>query len=247
MDPIIPDLDKRTKEAIKQFWLGRKGQAEKQKIAGKVQDAGTRSSVTGGNHMDGFVNLVADSLLHVGLPKDCIVTKRRGVVIPGYYRPTKQWDLLAIYNHNLLAAVEFKSQVGSIGNNLNNRTEEALGNSTDILKAYEKGLFLKSPQPWLGWMMVLGDSEVVNRPISARADNFPVDPVFKSTSYSGRYQILAKRMLHERHYSGACVILTPNGDGVSGAYKEPDNELTMRRFIGGLAGHVSGYLATLKK
>ncbi len=32
----------------------------------------------------------------------------------------------------LLAGIEFKSQVGSFGNNYNNRTEEAIGSAADI-------------------------------------------------------------------------------------------------------------------
>ncbi len=38
----------------------------------------------------------------------------------------KKWDLLVVEGC-LIAAIEFKSQVGSFGNNYNNRTEEALG------------------------------------------------------------------------------------------------------------------------
>ena len=246
MSLILPDIDNRVRIAVKQFWTGRQNQTEKQLAKERVRDAGTRSSVTGGGHMDGFVHLVRDSLVHVGLPEDCILTGRRGIVVPGYYRPTKQWDLLAVHKRRLLAAVEFKSQVGSIGNNLNNRTEEALGNSTDFLKAYEKGLFLKSSQPWVGWVMVLEDSQITGRPVMLKEDHFPVDPIFREASYAGRYQILAKRMLHERQYSGASVILTPRKTGASGVYREPDEELTIRRFVGGLVGHVGGYLSSLK-
>jgi hypothetical protein len=48
------------------------------------------------------------------------------VTLPGYFRPTKLWDVLVIHDKRLLAAIELKSQVGpSFGNNFNNRTEEA--------------------------------------------------------------------------------------------------------------------------
>jgi hypothetical protein len=41
--------------------------------------------------------------------------------LPGYFRPTKEWDLLVILDGNLLASIEFKSQIGpSFGNNYNN-------------------------------------------------------------------------------------------------------------------------------
>jgi hypothetical protein len=48
----------------------------------------------------------------------------------------------------LLAGVEFKSQVGSFGNNYNNRTEEAIGSATDIWAAYREGAFKPSVHGW---------------------------------------------------------------------------------------------------
>jgi hypothetical protein len=35
----------------------------------------------------------------------------------GWYRPEKKWDLLIVSDGKLLAGIEFKSQVGSFGNN----------------------------------------------------------------------------------------------------------------------------------
>jgi hypothetical protein len=53
--------------------------------------------------------------------------------LPGFFRPTKEWDLLAIHDGKLLAVIEAKSQVGpSFGNNFNNRTEEAMGSALDL-------------------------------------------------------------------------------------------------------------------
>ena len=43
------------------------------------------------------------------------------------------------FRAHLVAAVEFKSQVGSIGNNFNNRTEEALGNAGRYLEGIRRG------------------------------------------------------------------------------------------------------------
>jgi hypothetical protein len=58
-----------------------------------------------------------------GIP-DRFVFRKRAVELPGYFRPTKEWDLLLVRDKTLIAAVEAKSQVGpSFGNNFNNRTE----------------------------------------------------------------------------------------------------------------------------
>jgi len=41
-------------------------------------------------------------------------------------------------------------QVGSFGNNYNNRTEEALGSAVDLWAAYREGAFKPSRGPWFG-------------------------------------------------------------------------------------------------
>lgn len=42
---------------------------------------------------------------------------------------------------NLLAVIEFKSQLGSYGNNFNNRAEEAIGSSVDFWMAFRENQF----------------------------------------------------------------------------------------------------------
>jgi hypothetical protein len=85
---------------------------------------------TGGKHADCFIELTCVILRDAGL-RDFSVEKRSRT-LPGFYRPAKECDLVAISCGSLVAAVEVKSQVGSFGNNFNNRVEEALGNATDF-------------------------------------------------------------------------------------------------------------------
>ena len=68
---------------------------------------------------------VRDVLCESGLPKAHVYCEKY-VELPGWYRPEKKWDLLIVSDGQLLAGIEFKSQVGSFGNNYNNRTEEAM-------------------------------------------------------------------------------------------------------------------------
>ena len=61
---------------------------------------------------------------------------------PGYFRATKKWDLIVVSNGALVLAMEFKSQARkSIGNNVNNRSEEAVGSAKDIWTAFREGRF----------------------------------------------------------------------------------------------------------
>ena len=136
-------------EAIKLFWNTRETQAAKQGAGSGLRDFGARTAVTGGAQMNGFVGLVRKLICSNGLP-DASVHCERAVELPGWYRPEKRWDLLIVDNRQLVAAIEFKSQVGSFGNNYNNRTEEAIGSAVDLWAAFREGAFAPSERPWLG-------------------------------------------------------------------------------------------------
>ena len=193
--------------AVSHFWMTRHGQAQRQHDAGR-SDQGARSAVTGGRQMDGFVLLVRQLIVDSGLSEDCIRTDT-GLELPGYFRPQKKWDLVVVDDNVLIAAIEFKSHIGpSFGNNFNNRAEEAIGTAQDIWTAYREGAFRASERPWLGYLMMLEDCEGSTSPVSVRQPNFPVFPEFVDTSYSQRYQLLMTKLVRERLYDSACLLLS---------------------------------------
>ena len=92
--------------------------------------------MTGGSNMNGFVELVISIVRANGLAHANIHQQRKVLTLPGYFRPTKLWDVVVIYKGELIVAVELKSHVGpSFGNNFNNRTEEAIGTGHDLWTA----------------------------------------------------------------------------------------------------------------
>jgi len=97
-------------DAVRSFWSVRESQAAKQLASGKL-DAGSRGSVTGGGHLDGIAKLLAQVFMEAGFAPSAI-RRTSGIELPGFYRPTKSWDLVVIENDILVAAIEFKSQVG---------------------------------------------------------------------------------------------------------------------------------------
>jgi len=116
-------------EAVAYFWKKRTEQSEKQGKATETKNVGNRSSVTGKAQLNGFIELFAKIARDSGLTDSEIHMKE--TTLPGYYRPTKEWDLVLYADGDLIASVEFKSHVGpSFGNNFNNRVEEALGSAT---------------------------------------------------------------------------------------------------------------------
>ena len=148
MTTIIDNLDQQVAVAVAHYWTTRKAQGEKQKSKGAT-DAGLRSAVTGGAQMDGFMDLVTKIILDTGIESKYVYQKK-SLELPGYFRPTKEWDLLVIKDGSLVAAVEAKSQVGpSFGNNFNNRTEEAMGTALDLWTAFREGAFSGVPNHFL--------------------------------------------------------------------------------------------------
>jgi hypothetical protein len=217
---LNPALERRLRKAIKHFWSTRETQSQLQGTKGGSRDAGERAAVTGGRQMDGFVNLVRDCLCESGLPKAHVYC-RTGIELPGWYRPEKKWDLLVVEDGQLLAGIEFKSQVGSFGNNYNNRTEEAIGSACDLWAAYREGAFKPSARPWLGYMMLLEEAPGSTSPVRAKEPHFKVFAEFKTASYA-------------RRYDSACFLLSDAKSGPRGKYKEPAAELNFEKFIASL-------------
>jgi hypothetical protein len=232
-------LDKHIREAIHRFWAAREGQREKQAQRGKI-DAGTRGAVTGGTQMGAMEVLVADVLADAGL-KALDIRTRTALELPGYFRPEKQWDLLVVSEKQLVAAIEFKSQVGpSFGNNSNNRTEEAIGSATDIWTAYREGRLGTGPRPLLGYFFLLEDCPQVRRPVKNQEPYFPVDPLFTGASYSKRYEVLCRRLVLERLYDAACLTLATNE--TPSRISHPADDLSFHRFVAMLRGHARAFV-----
>lgn len=227
--------EERIREAVQHFWRTREAQANRQGQKSGLKDAGRRTAVTGGKQLDGFVDLVRDYLEETGIGKPNIYCERT-IELPGWYRAEKQWDLLVVVDGCLIAAVEFKSQVGSFGNNFNNRTEEALGSATDLWAAYREGAFAPSQRPWLGYVMMLEETERSLRPVGVCEPHFKVFDEFRGASYAKRYEILLTKLVRDRHYDSAALLLSSPQEGIDGIYREPSIELNFAGFLNALLG-----------
>jgi hypothetical protein len=147
-----------------------------------------------------------------------------------------------VHDDELLAAVEYKSEASSFGNNLNNRAEEAIGNNKDILQAYEEGVFEPSPAPWIGYLMLMADNDESRSVPQVREPNFPVDDAFQDATYIDRMELLCLRMVRQRLVDNAAFILSDEDVGLNGEYVEPNEELVFKRFARSLVAHVKGHI-----
>jgi hypothetical protein len=232
------DVEKKTRAAVQGYWSVRSAQGEKQQ-AGERADAGSRGDVLANKHLAGFEGLIVDLVLAAGIARTEIHLGGK-VAIPGFYRISKNWDLLVVRKGRLCAAVEFKSQARpSFGNNVNNRAEEAIGNAVDLWRAFQKQL-LGTQSPWVGYFFLLDRLPEALKPIRPQPMAFAKDPAFDRSSYADRYRLLCQRMIFDRYYSAAALILSARED--KGAYVEPSADLSVSKFLQGLYGHLIGCL-----
>ena len=192
--------------------------------------------------MDGFINLFSQVVIETGIDEQ-FVFRKKALELPGYFRPTKEWDLLVVKDDLLIVGLEAKSQVGpSFGNNFNNRTEEAMGSALDLWTAFRQGAFNESNQPFLGYFFMLEDCEASQRPVKVREPHFEVFPEFVDASYTKRYELFCRKLVLERYYSASALLTSKRDKGLDGIFDEPASDLTVSSFLRKLVAQVSAYV-----
>lgn len=220
--------------------------------------------------MDGFRVVIANYLMKAGVREEDIFYggqfSKIPANLPSYYRASKNWDVVVCKNSRfkgleakpvLVAAIEFKSQNESIGNNQNNRIEESIGNAADFWESYANKNFIHlQPRPWLGYLFVGRYlDENVSKGVEIKQPHFPCDPMFEPTdnlcdsnighigpSYARRYQIFLERMIAKKLYDGAAFITTNEKISDSAEnYRCLYPELSGRTFLDQLLRHIQAY------
>ncbi len=242
---ILPaDFQSMLKEAVITFWRTRS--------TGSATQGGSRGNVIAGKNLDGFLAVVKGIARHCGIPNSSVFTNR-DLTLPGFYRPTKKWDVVIVHRQRLSAVLEFKSQVGSFGNNFNNRAEEVIGNSSDLLVAARHGAYhptnhtnssckrnrVDPRPPFLGYLMLLEDSDSSTRAVKVASPHYHVFPEFKNSSYAERYRILCERLMEQNLYDAAALVLSPRSNrGLSGEHRFLSKATSARNLFAQLAGRL---------
>lgn len=225
-------------EAVRHFWETRQAQGDRPSATAS-RDAGRRA-VTGGKQLDGFAGLIARAAGRAGIPDASVFWASRKE-LPGYFRATKEWDLLVVHERRLLAVIELKSQVGSFGNNLNNRVEESVGSAYDLTRAHREGAFGSESNPWLGYFFLLEERDGrggSTHELKVSEPHFAVFREFRRASYSDRIEELCRRLVVDRLYNAAWFLLTKPDH----SYREPNRQLSGAVFLSSLQGHLTAQL-----
>jgi len=230
-------MDENVVAAIEAFWSLRDSQIQAIEVS---QGGSGRDAVVGGQHLNAIRDLLVKALIHLGVPSDFIHTSGPKKNMPGYFRPTKNWDLaVSDASGNVVGLFELKSQVGSFGNNANNRAEEAVGNPIDISVAFSNGLL--PVKPWLAYIFVIEDA-IDSRKISLQKQGsaYDRDPVFASASYLDRIGILAERAMSAGLYDAAWVIATGEPGSEWPIWTELSKPVSWEEFRSALRDFVQG-------
>jgi len=218
-------------KAIKHWWASKKS-AKTQKPQG-----GTRDANLHGKTMDGFAATLREFLVGLSVRPEHIFAgghlTATPSILPSYFRPSKNWDLIVLTNSRfhpakgetgtptLYAAVEFKSQDKSIGNNQNNRLEESIGNAHDFWTTYaQSGFERQQPRPWLGYLFI-GKYEPTSdgKSVRIKQPHFLALEVFRGfgndkaesfagPSYAERYKLFMKQSVGARLYDAGAFLVT---------------------------------------
>lgn len=217
-------------EAILGMYDAMERAAQAQAATGHA-DQGRRSGVTSGKHLDPVAEIIHNDLVRLGFCTKEVYDGRRGCTLPGWFRPTKNWDLLAFDRGELVSAIELKSISSSFGNNANNRTEESIGSAIDAAEAYNERLFGDCCiRPVMGYAMIVKDCPESRKPPakSTCPSHFEIDEVFKNASYLDRFRILCERLRRKSLYNAVWLVFARPDEGV---VYEPDIAMTYEVFM----------------
>lgn len=229
-------------KAVKSFWNIRK-----------------TSGVRSGKTMDAFVELITWVVHNNGLPDATVITGRQAQ-LPGFFRPTKSWDVVIIHKNMLIAAIELKSIADSFSKNANNRNEEALGSGIDIKEAFEENAFEGLTRLFTGYLLLVEDCPETTANVQIQMKHFRamkdfmafpesynetymknsngLFPAIDGVSYMERFDILCRRLMQKKLYTAASVIKTPRSAINDGAYDHVSRETSIKAFLASLAAHV---------
>ncbi len=238
----LEGYESRVSEAVKSFWTVRE-----------------REGVRSGKTLDAFVDLLTWAVHSHGLP-DAIVLTGRKAQLPGFFRPTKSWDVLIMNNDTLIAAIELKSIADSFGKNANNRNEEALGSGIDIKEAFEEDAFEGLTRLFTGYIILVEDCQETLTSVQIQMKHFRAMekfmlkpetreevyvrnakgefPAIGGVSYIDRFDILCRRLMQKNLYTAASVIKSSRSAIKNGNYGAVSRETSIKAFLASLASHV---------
>lgn len=190
-------------DLLTNFWFEKDAAVQRNVRAGR---AGYGAQARDARHMQSISAFVRQMFVDAGLDDEDVYVDR---AVPGYYRRSKNWDVVATHKGQLVGLVELKSQVGSEGNNGNNRIEEALGNAFDAVTAQELNQAFGALPVWNAFCVIFGSDPGIAKSVRTRgAPLYPTDPIFTGMTYRRQWEIAVERFVLTGAYSAGWMVTT---------------------------------------
>jgi hypothetical protein len=203
-------------------WWAEKNEAIDRLAADGKSDTGAQAR--NAKHMRSIAMFVRQMFIDAGLPEADVTVDS---IIPGYYRRSKNWDVVAMHKGHLVGVVELKSQASSPSNNANNRIEEAIGSAVDAKAVQELTGAFGNLGVWAAWSMTFNRDCESGNPIRLTSVQksklrFPLnDSAFENMTYAKQYAKAVERFIAQKVYDAGWMLITwVNRDGTIG-YDEP--------------------------
>ncbi|MEU4828576.1 PaeR7I family type II restriction endonuclease [Actinomadura sp. NPDC023710] len=197
------------------WWTAKSESVAKLAAQGK---AGTGAQARDAKHMQSLAAFVRQMFVDAGLGEDEVTTD---TVIPGYFRRSKNWDVVARHKGHLVGVVELKSQEKSPSNNANNRIEEAIGSAFDARTVQDISEAFGKLGVWAAWCMTFNRDCEPTRRNGVTSKHFPLDPAFVPFTYAGQYGTAIERFIAQNVYQAGWMVRTWVNDDSTVGYDEP--------------------------
>ncbi len=93
--------------------------------------------------------------------------------------------------------------------------------------------------------MLLEEAEASTRPVAVQEKHFQVFQDYRDASYATRCEESVRRLMRERCYDAACLLLSSKPAGARGVHMEPARDLAFEHFAKLLCNHVLGAYSAL--
>ena len=134
--------------------------------------------------------------------------------------------------------------------------QESIGSAVDFWTAQRESAFRAATggelleladgkPPFLGYLMLLEECPASTSRVRVDESHFKIFPEFVDSSYARRYQLLVERLVAEKWYSSASLILSSRDEGgQSGRYSSPVETLTPKSLFADFAGSLLAAIET---
>lgn len=200
------------------FWKHRGASSARLAAAGR---SNTGAQARDARHMQSMSAFVRQMFVDAGLAEGDVMLDG---VIPGYFRRSKNWDVVAMHRGHLVGVVELKSQETSPGNNANNRIEEAIGSAVDAMAVQDLTGAFGNLGVWAAWCMTFNAHCESGKPIGrprGTASRFSFDPAFLPMTYASQYATAIERFIAQNIYQAGWMLTTWLNSDQTVGYDEP--------------------------